>query len=220
MGFRANGRIKGWTAGLKSWSLRETKLHADGSPEYEYAMGVLMAVMDATYPGPSNQTSDTLAKLPRFQYEGYINARLLIDKVLALGDAPTGTYEELLAQQRQATDEIPAQEVWRRGKGDLDYAMQLLNEDYIAGGPTGTKEVIQARLDLIVGKLNSATSWFDELAKRKANLELVQPLAAACRQIAEGLLNGDGDALHEGRLAVVAIMLPIEEERERRQGAS
>ena len=59
-------------------------------------MGVILGVMNATYPGPHNQTPDTLAKLPPSERQAYIDTRRLIDKVLASGDVPSGSYEELL----------------------------------------------------------------------------------------------------------------------------
>jgi hypothetical protein len=51
VGFRSNGRIKVWTGGLKQWAMHQSELTENGSPEQDYAIGVLMAVMDATHPG-------------------------------------------------------------------------------------------------------------------------------------------------------------------------
>jgi hypothetical protein len=111
---------------------------------------------------------------------------------------------------------VPAQQVWSVGKKELDTAMAMLLEDE-AVSREGRSLASNARLEELLKHLTSAMYSFETLVERGANLEITQPLADGCRRLSEGLLNGDGEDVFEGRGLIVRTMLPLEEERERRR---
>lgn len=96
MGFGANRRIANWLEGLKHWALQEEKSHGAHSKEAEYSIGVILAVMHAQGHGKPLSESE-LRNRPSEETFGYLDAQALIQKVLVLGDAPTGAYADLIA---------------------------------------------------------------------------------------------------------------------------
>lgn len=113
----------------------------------------------------------------------------------------------------------PSQEVWDAGRRELNVGMSML-----LAGEAAVREdqpfASNERLEIMLSHLTSAMYSFEILIERKAHLEIVEPLAEGCRRLSEGLLNGDGTELFEGRRLIWQTMVPIEEEQERRQRES
>lgn len=73
------------------WAL-DASQHANGDSKQDYYLGVIMGIRDA-----KSHTKTSLDELDPLFHKGYIDSRVLINKVLQLGKAPEGSFEEILA---------------------------------------------------------------------------------------------------------------------------
>jgi hypothetical protein len=215
--FGARSRINGWSAGFARWAQETWKLH-EHDQESDYYLGVILGITAARSHSQSPPPKRD-GRTDKGYYEGYRDARTLINKALKFGDAPPGTYAELLALQHQENAGPSAQEIWDDGREHLTAAMSMLLEDETAIRE-GTFVAAGKRLEELLSLLTSAMYSFEMLVEAEAHLEIVRPLAEGCRKLSEGLLNGDSKDVFEGRKLIVHTMLPIEEEAERRLHSS
>lgn len=118
--------------------------------------------------------------------------------------------------QRITADDLSAQQLWDDGRKNVTIALSKLLEDEEAIR-NGKFKATAERLEELETPLVAAMYNFEILVEREANLQIVKPLAEGCRRLSEGLLNGDGNEVFEGRRLIVHTMLPIEEEAERRR---
>lgn len=93
MGWSARGRIKDWMLEFARWSQVAWKEHDEVNDHGDYYLGVIMGIRDA-----KSHRRGGVAGLEDEVGQGYQDARLLINKVLQLGDAPEGDFYELLAK--------------------------------------------------------------------------------------------------------------------------
>ena len=208
MGSGGKRRIKDWTRDFASWAQVAWREHDEVGDHPEYYLGIIMGIRDAMH-----HTRLTGGFSDPETEQGYVDARVLIDNVLKAGDAPERDFYDLLGDLEVRES---SQQVWDAGREELQAAMVMFLEDE-ASVREGRTFANAARLETELKHLTSAMYNFELLIGREAQLDIVKPLAKGCRQLAEGLLNGDATDYFEGRRLVVHTMIPIEEEAERRR---
>jgi hypothetical protein len=91
VGFRERGRIKDWTREFARWADAAWKEHEEADDHASYYFGVILGVSDAQHGARRDVKS-----METESGQGYVDARVLINKVLKLGDAPEGDFYILL----------------------------------------------------------------------------------------------------------------------------
>lgn len=92
MNLRARNRVNGWLQEFADWAQVAWKEHDEENDHSEYYLGVIMGIRDAR----SHMTGplDGMNELTR---QGYEDSRVLINKVIKLGDCPEGDIYDLLS---------------------------------------------------------------------------------------------------------------------------
>jgi hypothetical protein len=87
----ARDRVEGWTQDLNRWAKSQHDSAAETNRS-DYYSGVLLAIRDS-----QNRTNREADESEPEMSKGYSEARDLLDKVRAFGDAPQGRFSDLLS---------------------------------------------------------------------------------------------------------------------------